>query len=289
MIITCPYCDEKNNIPEITEQKSGQRFRCRYCQLLIPHTNSSDTSPERSGQRGSEIVKTRWVQSLQFKMSLILIVITTTIFSAFVTYSYITEKKQNIAQLSEIAKITSKRIAGSLSDPFWNIDKQMINDIMTSEMQEKRMYSIAIRDIADDTVVFDKMRKFSGQNDSHLESGRKNLISEKVPIIKGDNVIGHLEVSYSKKFIDIDIRNTIARLAINAIILTISIVLTAVLFLRKMIIAPIKELSDATLRMSIGDLNAHIRTDGKDEIGLLSQSIQRVQTSMGIALKKLRK
>ena len=48
-------------------------------------------------------------------------------------------------------------------------------------------------------------------------------------------------------------------------------------------------LTDVAERMSLGDLNMQINIPSKDEIGLLAQAIKRMQTSLRLAMERLRR
>jgi methyl-accepting chemotaxis protein len=52
---------------------------------------------------------------------------------------------------------------------------------------------------------------------------------------------------------------------------------------------PINKLKDVTERMSLGDLNVKIDIKSHDEIGLLAASIERMQTSLRLAMNRLRR
>lgn len=55
------------------------------------------------------------------------------------------------------------------------------------------------------------------------------------------------------------------------------------------IVTPVKKLTDAAERMSLGELNVKIDVKSKDEIGLLAQAIGRMQTSLRLAMNRLRR
>ena len=55
------------------------------------------------------------------------------------------------------------------------------------------------------------------------------------------------------------------------------------------IVTPITKLTDVAERMSLGDLNMQINVPSKDEIGLLAQAIKRMQTSLRLAMERLRR
>lgn len=52
---------------------------------------------------------------------------------------------------------------------------------------------------------------------------------------------------------------------------------------------PIMKLTDAAERMSLGDLNVKIDVPSHDEIGLLAQALGRMQTSLRMAMERLRR
>jgi methyl-accepting chemotaxis protein len=55
------------------------------------------------------------------------------------------------------------------------------------------------------------------------------------------------------------------------------------------IVTPVRKLTDAAERMSLGELNVKIDIKSKDEIGLLAQAIRRMQTSLRLAMNRLRR
>lgn len=51
----------------------------------------------------------------------------------------------------------------------------------------------------------------------------------------------------------------------------------------------IKKLTDVTDRISVGDLDAEVTVSSKDEIGALAEAISRMQNSISISIKRLRR
>jgi methyl-accepting chemotaxis protein len=60
-------------------------------------------------------------------------------------------------------------------------------------------------------------------------------------------------------------------------------------FSARSLATPIMKLTDAAERMSLGDLNVKIDVQSRDEIGLLAQAIGRMQTSLRMAMERLRR
>jgi len=70
---------------------------------------------------------------------------------------------------------------------------------------------------------------------------------------------------------------------------TVVLVLIIAWFSARAIVSPIMTLTDAAERMSLGELNVKIDIKSRDEIGLLAQAIGRMQTSLRLAMNRLRR
>jgi methyl-accepting chemotaxis protein len=70
---------------------------------------------------------------------------------------------------------------------------------------------------------------------------------------------------------------------------TVLLVLVIAWFSARAIVKPIMKLTDAAERMSLGELNVKIDIKSRDEIGLLAQAIGRMQTSLRLAMNRLRR
>lgn len=80
----------------------------------------------------------------------------------------------------------------------------------------------------------------------------------------------------------------VQRLAWFLLGITVLVVTLIAWILARAIVIPIKKLTSAAERMSLGDLNVDIDIKSKDEVGLLAQAINRMQTSLRMAVERLR-
>jgi HAMP domain-containing protein len=75
-----------------------------------------------------------------------------------------------------------------------------------------------------------------------------------------------------------------------AVVLIVLAVLIAVIYaLSSSIVRPIRRLSEAADRISMGDLEAPVEAEGEGEVARLGQSIERMRTSVKTALERLEK
>jgi HAMP domain-containing protein len=70
---------------------------------------------------------------------------------------------------------------------------------------------------------------------------------------------------------------------------TVGMVLAVSWFLARSLVRPIRNLTDAADRMSLGDLNVEIKATSKDEIGKLTEAIARMQDSLRLSIERLRR
>ena len=74
------------------------------------------------------------------------------------------------------------------------------------------------------------------------------------------------------------------------VILLVLVVLLVVIYLYSLsVIRPIRYLSEVANKISMGDLDAPIRVNATGEVGLLAESIERMQTSVKAAIERLQR
>jgi methyl-accepting chemotaxis protein len=83
--------------------------------------------------------------------------------------------------------------------------------------------------------------------------------------------------------------NRVQEFALILLAGTVLLVLIIAWISARAIVTPIRKLTDAAERMSLGELNVKIDIKSKDEIGLLARAIGRMQTSLRLAMNRLRR
>jgi methyl-accepting chemotaxis protein len=87
----------------------------------------------------------------------------------------------------------------------------------------------------------------------------------------------------------LDALAVIQNFALALLAATVLLAAACAWFSARALATPIMKLTDAAERMSLGDLNAKIDVHSRDEIGLLAQALGRMQTSLRMAMERLRK
>ena len=73
------------------------------------------------------------------------------------------------------------------------------------------------------------------------------------------------------------------------ILLVLLVLLLVIYFYSRSVIGPIRSLSQVADRISMGDLDTAIKVKAKGEVGVLAESIERMQMSVKAAIERLQK
>jgi len=309
--VTCKECGKKYEIDPAQVKGTEARFRCKACNnmvvVAIPEpeaisksdliaSNPGKAAKKSRGGAGEEaaegaLQKIRWGSSIQVKMSLILIILTTIIFAGFILYNSTRTQQRMNDQLAQFGNITATRLSQSLVMPLWNLADKEIGGSITSEMMDKRIAAIIMRDSNGKSMLYGWARDpnwnaVEAENPS-INTGDFIVSSEK--IVKGEETIGVVEVYLTGKFIREELNRTVFELVITALILIIAISGAVFLGFRRLLVQPIMQLTNAAKQMSLGDLNVDIAIHSNNEIGLLATAIRRMQTSLRLAMDRLRR
>lgn len=309
--VSCKECGKKYQIDPAQIKGTEARFKCASCNNMVVVTipepeeihkseliasNPGPAAKKSRGGSGEEaaegaLQKIKWRNSIQVKMSVILIILTTIIFAGFILYTYNGTHERMNDELAQFGNITATRLSQSLVMPLWNLADKEIGGSILSEMMDKRIAAIIMRDKDGKSMLYGWARdpnwKAVEAENPSINTGDFIVSSEK--IVKGEETIGVLEVYLTGKFIREELNRTVFGLLITALVLIIAISGAVFLGFRRLLVQPIMQLTDAAKQMSLGDLNVDIAIHSNNEIGLLATAIRRMQTSLRVAMDRLRR
>jgi predicted Zn finger-like uncharacterized protein len=263
----------------------GQAFKYVENDTQKKEVTPSPATKDAEGATGG----VGWKNSIQTKISGILILLTTVILLGFVMFNYFAAKSKMNEELKHFSEITSTRLSKYLVEPLWGVDEKQIEDSLNSEMMEKRIYAIVIYDRDTKRVFTGKKRDSNWKIVATKGNITGKVIKSRKKITRGKETIGDVEVYVTLKFMEQELYSLVVNIVITAIVLNIAIFLAVFIAFRKIIIQPVMRLTDVAERMSMGDLNVVIDVKSKNEVGLLAEAIERMQYSLRLALDRLRK
>ncbi len=233
--------------------------------------------------------------SVQTKVILTTVLMITAILAGFATYDYLRERAERYSALENSANVSATRLAATLNIPLWDLDRELINETLESEMLDRNIVALILRD-SDASKIFAAKKRNNGGQVVDIEasigsvagiSSQTRFKKEREILYNQDELIGQIEVYVSAQFIDQELTTSLIATVVTVLVLDLVIFVVLLMLLRSVIIKPIMQLSDSVQRMSRGELDIELDFNRRDEIGLVANAIERMQVSLRIAMGRL--
>lgn len=183
-------------------------------------------------------------RSILFKISMIILPITTLLLFATAFFYHIRTKDRMLKRLESLAEIASDRLSKNLVTPLWDVSDASIMDTLKSEMTEERIYAILIVGAEEEQTVSHGSKRGANWNaEPTNETITGNYIVERRTVRKGKNTLGTVEVYFTRKFMDRELRNNLAFIGASVFVLELVMFLSLYFTLKCFLIKPINQIT----------------------------------------------
>ncbi len=225
---------------------------------------------------------------IQAKIAILLIALTTGLLSLYGIYHYHEYSSQATEELNGLAESMSERLAYSLVWPLWSVDTKLIEEVILSEMKEKRVYGIMIKEEPGAKLVLGKSRNDEWEvvdaqdiKPGEYATAHKNIIHE------DKTTIGKVQVYLTKHFMQAALRHEMRKIAVAIILLDLALWGSLILLLRGLLLRPIHHLLTTARSIARGEFGHPIEIRQQDEIGDLANAFREMEDSIGDVLHEL--
>lgn len=215
-------------------------------------------------------------RSIHTKIGMTLIILTTLILSGFGVYEYRQLTTQKMTFLNELADSTIQRLAQNALHPLWDFDFDQLEKVVLSEMKEKNVFAILVRDHKgrlregkrrdEDWTVIDAGEDIPGQ-----------FIVKKREVKNEEERFGVVELSITQRFIQQELEQALMNVVLSVVVLDIAIFLALTISLRTLLIHPIQRLLEMANAIADGDFQQDIPLRQQDEIGALAGAFRHMK------------
>ncbi len=219
-------------------------------------------------------------RSIQLKLGLTLVVLTTSVFSGFAGVWYTVARTEHLARLNRLADTVSARLTDGLGTPIWNYDVPLAEKLVLSEMSEAEVCAILVKD-THESLLIGKGRDQQGQIIDQQTFPDEDVLVRSVPITKDDRPVGVVELALTTLVMQAAQRRTLWQAAGACGILNIILLPLVLLSVRRMIIVPLDRLNRHAIAIADGDLCQSITIRQRDEIGTLAEAFQTMVARLG--------
>jgi HAMP domain-containing protein len=234
--------------------------------------------------------KVAWYRSLQTKILVTLLLVTTIILGGFAVYNLTQAQDRLESELQRLAETTVQRLSQQVIGPMWSLNDDQLSESIEAAMLERRVYGVVIRK-EDRESVYMARRRDDNWNIVDAKSIPEGdyVVSKTTLLHDNQEVIGVLEVYVSRRFLQERFNGLVANELRRGGILSLALIVVTLVLLRYLLVRPIHQLTNASERISAGQLDTKINVQSRDEIGMLAGGINKLQTSLRIAMERMKK
>ncbi|RLC19585.1 MAG: hypothetical protein DRI57_06815 [Deltaproteobacteria bacterium] len=175
------------------------------------------------------------------KVSLAVIITSILILSCANVDEYINMSKKLSKDFDESAAFVSERLTSSLGEPLWMANEGFVRAIIRSEMKDKRVYAVIVRD-SPETVFCAEERDDNWKIIRSEGNISGDFVVRKENIIYEEKSVGLFEICFTTRFAEEELRNLRVYMAGKVLFMSISLVSVILFIVKFLLVKPVSEL-----------------------------------------------
>ena len=201
---------------------------------------------------------------------------------ANMVYSYLNQKVQLQNEFDQTAANIANRLAFTMAQPLWNIDKSHLEQLERQELKNREVRAVLVVATGNDFSV--GRRKPERQQADNGTIEEFSSLGTDVPsglhraqVIEYDNTaIGKVHIIFTDHFIHKKLSSLIVQQTLQALIILVCISILTYFGLSRILLSPLRELLQAAQAYGNGVLTARTVISSRDEIGVLGATLNRM-------------
>ncbi|MFN7692938.1 MAG: sensor histidine kinase [Burkholderiales bacterium] len=176
-------------------------------------------------------------------------------------------------------KRTTQVLALSLVEPIWQVSPDLGQPMVEAQFDDPRMVSVQVTEAAGSRPVL-------GMEEPNTVPSLSRTME--LPIVRESRRIGTVKVVMSAAPLMVQAQKDMMLDGMRMLLMTgVSMAMILVL-LRRRVLVPMEKLSQAASELGSGHLNRPLKVEGRDEIGRVSQAMERMRLALLEAFDRLR-
>ncbi|OGR40594.1 MAG: hypothetical protein A2051_09240 [Desulfovibrionales bacterium GWA2_65_9] len=216
--------------------------------------------------------------------------VTTIILFGFGYYNYHTRSVSAFRELSDNAQRVVERLAKSTTLAIWNMDTKQVQEALLSEMGEKQVQSLVIRE-PDGVNIFAAKGRDSSWNPVDITETTVDYqaVFAKASVEHHGQLIGVVEVSITRKYAQGELWQMLWASAISTLIVDVAVVFILFLVITMLVIKPLAAMQRYAQAVGSGDLACQEMTGiFVGELGALKSHLEDMVRSLSANIEQLR-
>jgi hypothetical protein len=152
-------------------------------------------------------MKTRRFGNFGIRIGILVLSTTTLILGAFGVFQYLQLRREAGQELRRLAETAAGRLSRNLATPLWDMDDAELERAVLSEMDERRIVGVEVRETFENRRLLAKTRDDAwNPADARGEAFAADEIEESRPILRDENRIGVVNLRVTPRFMDRQLR-----------------------------------------------------------------------------------
>uniref|UniRef100_I2PZQ0 Methyl-accepting chemotaxis protein n=1 Tax=Desulfovibrio sp. U5L TaxID=596152 RepID=I2PZQ0_9BACT len=231
-------------------------------------------------------------QSVAFVLNVSLVAVTTLVLLGFGVYNTMEMASKASADLDDLAAGVSGRLAKGLALPLWNMDEAQTRDVLLSEMADKRVLALAVRE-PDGKKIFASIDRDGGWKPRETKAApdASHAIVVRAPIENKGKALGTVEVSITRRFLDAAVREAMLTSAVGVLVVDAAVVCILFFVLRQIVVRPVAAMQRFAKEVGEGNLSGQQTITGSfvGELGALKGHLEGMVCSLAALVDEARR
>lgn len=228
---------------------------------------------------------------MRFKLNLLLFLIVTVVLVAASTFSYYSLRAELFARFDSRKEAVAKRLQDNLVNALWNIDVDQAIGIVDSELRSTDVAQITVFLLRDNASVLWFLRTRSAVDPDQVSTSAEILPQDVVrlpvyPRLVGNDsggerrksdAIGSVQIEFTREGLEKVLENQVRNQIALIIVLNVLLALTLFYAMRRMVIGPLAQLSDAFKELSHNPRSGGIKIKCEDEFAEIVVAFNQIE------------
>ena len=175
----------------------------------------------------------------------------------------------------------SRRLSNSLVMPVWNLDNEVVDGIVTTEMLDRRIYAVVVRDELSGSYMAAKTRNdnweiVNAEQPESLTSSRSQVL----PINLNDRHLGDVFIYLTDAFQYDQLVEELSKMITRMFILLLLVTTFLIFSINLIVTRPLNNFSRVCRKIAEGNFALVLDTGRSDEIGSLARSFSQMRNAV---------
>lgn len=195
----------------------------------------------------------------------ILVITSVVLATGSALYDYLSLKSDLAADMENTSEAIVSRLAVSLKEPLWNMDKQLAQELVKIEMAEKMIYAVVVSEANQGGFTAFKRNDAWQIIESKGEEGPGAFSEKGRQIVRNDKKLGNVKIFITDRFMQESLCRSLMIIGVKTLIVAFGLVAVLFLLMKMFLMRPVSRVIEGLSRAGdgVGSASFHVLESGE--------------------------